>query len=180
MISHHPCQRAPAQNHFCSLPCGRAFTLVLSFASSGLPCSVTPACAGSLLHAPWCTFASALVPSVAFSCSVNPACAGLLSVPLVRAFVSSVRSWTPLSEGAPSFWAVDSPSGASPPHPVQPSPGRRLYRVSLMSACVRGFCPWTLSQRESHLSGPWTPPRGLLHPIRSNRPPDGDCIACLS
>ena len=78
-----------------------------------------------------CTFASALVPSVAFSCSVNPACAGLLSVPLVRAFVSSV-------------------SLLDPP------------------------------QRELHLSGPWTPLRGLLHPIRSNRPPDGDCIACLS
>ena len=28
--------------HFCSLPRTRAFTRVLSFASSGLPCSVTP------------------------------------------------------------------------------------------------------------------------------------------
>jgi hypothetical protein len=38
---------------------------------------------------------------------------------------------------------------ASPFPPVQPSPGRRLSRLSLMSTCGRGFCPWNPSERLS-------------------------------
>ena len=50
----------------------------------------------------------------------------------VRLFEAFARG--PLSEGAASSWDVVSPCGASPPHPVQPSCGRRLPCVSLMSA----------------------------------------------
>ena len=74
-----------------------------------------------------------------FPCSVIPACAGSLRVPLMRALVSGVRC-----------------------------------------EFVSSVRFWTPSHREIRLYGPWSLPRGLRHPLQSNRSPNGDSLACIS
>ena len=98
MSFHHPCQRAPARNQSCSLLRTRAFTLVLSFARSGLPCSVTPACAESLLLC--------AVPARVLSCSAvhKPVHFRVQCIPHARdlfACLSCVRLFRAFAPGLP-------------------------------------------------------------------------------
>ena len=133
--------KVPVHSH---LPCTRAESFLLSASHTrthswlGLrkfkspPCS---ACAGSLLlccvHS--CPLSSSAWQSQSCACSMNAACSkSFCCFTCVRLFEAFARG--PLSEGAASSWDVVSPCGASPPHPDQPSCGRRLPCVSLMSA----------------------------------------------